>query len=221
MKRLALIAFVLCANLLPASDELLDRIENTNQHVVALKVVRNKKTTHGAGLIFAEKRLVITNYHVIHDNEQISGKLANGQTIKLTLLNTSKKRDLAVLQIEAGIELPKTEIKLASKCRLGEEVYAIGNPFGLGHSVTVGRVSALQREIPGVDDAQLKNIIQHSADLNPGNSGGPLFNSKGEVIGINTAIYERGRGISFAVSSDDVQTVLSKVTSPTVLASSK
>ena len=210
MKRLALLLVFTTASLLSASDKMLDAIEQSNQRVVALVVHKNNKKVHGTGLIFTSQGLVITNYHVIASGQTLSGTLSNGKQVTLSLVQTSKKRDLAVLQINEKLELPKDEIKFAAKLRLGEEVFAIGNPLGLGHTVTVGRISGLQREIPGLDETKLKNIVQHSADLNPGNSGGPLFNAVGELVGLNVAMHEGGRGISFAVCADDVHYVMSK-----------
>lgn len=194
------------------AEELIDNIEKTNEEVIALTIDTGIKKSYGSGLIIDSNGHVMTNYHVIIGYNSITGKLSDGSDVELDVVFTAKKRDLAVLKLNTFKEI-KHVIKLAKSCRLGEEVYAIGNPFGMGHSVTVGRVSGLRKEIPGVCGNRLKNVIQHSADLNPGNSGGPLFNKRGELVGINVAIYDGARGIGFAVGIEDVEYVISKINS--------
>lgn len=153
----------------------------------------------GSGFIIDKGGTIITNSHVISQADDIEVKLSDGRKHKGKVVGVDEKTDIAVIRIEADKELPFVEMGSSKEMRPGDWVMAIGNPFGLEHTVTVGVVSAVGRAIGGGPYAK---FIQTDASINPGNSGGPLFNLKGEVIGINTMIYAAGQGIGFAIPVD-------------------
>ncbi len=153
----------------------------------------------GSGFIIDKKGTILTNSHVISQADEIEVELADGRKFKAEVVGTDEKTDIAVISIKPKGDLPTVELGDSSKVRPGDWVMAIGNPFGLEHTVTVGVVSAKGRLIGGGPYAR---FIQTDASINPGNSGGPLFNIDGEVIGINTMIYAGGQGIGFAIPVD-------------------
>jgi len=167
----------------------------------------------GSGVIITKDGYILTNNHVIE----------YATTIKVTLLDDDKvytakiigrdtKTDLALLKIEADKDLPFAYLGNSNKLEIGEWVVAIGNPFGLQHTVTTGIVSAKERkEVHPGNKAGYHNFIQTDASINPGNSGGPLFNLKGEIIGINTAISAAGQGIGFAIPINMAKKVISHI----------
>lgn len=162
----------------------------------------------GSGVIVDAKRgLVITNFHVIRDATAVEVGLRDKRQFPAELVGASPDVDVAVLRIR-GSNLPELPLGDSSKLSVGDYVVAIGNPFGLGQTVTAGIVSATDRSI-GRDDE--RRLIQTDAPINPGNSGGPLIDSKGEVIGINSALVsptEGNVGIGFAVPSNVAREVL-------------
>ncbi len=150
----------------------------------------------GSGFIISEDGYILTNDHVVDGADEIKVKLSDGREFKGEVRGLDPKLDLALIKIEAGENLPVAKLGDSDKIRVGEWVMAIGNPFGLEQTVTVGIVSAKGRTIGA---GPYDDFIQTDASINPGNSGGPLFNVKGEVIGINTAIVAGGQGIGFAI----------------------
>jgi serine protease Do len=165
----------------------------------------------GSGFIIDSSGIVVTNNHVVKDAATVSVELSDGTTYPAKILGTDPKTDLAVLKINAGKALPYVEIGSSSTVVPGEWVIAMGNPFGLGGSVTAGIVSALGRDI---GDGPYDRFIQIDAPINEGNSGGPLFDQHGEVIGINTAILTPtggSVGIGFAIPSDLMKRVVSQL----------
>ncbi|AKU91606.1 DegQ family serine endoprotease [Vulgatibacter incomptus] len=150
----------------------------------------------GSGFILHESGLVLTNNHVIDGADQIEVKLADGREFKAQVVGSDPKTDVALLRLENAKDLPAVMLGDSDAAEVGDWVVAIGNPFGLSHSVSMGIVSAKERFIGA---GPYDDFIQTDAAINPGNSGGPLFNSRGEVIGINTAIVAQGQGIGFAV----------------------
>lgn len=156
----------------------------------------------GSGFVFAannNKTYILTNNHVIEGNDKISVKFLDGREFEAKIKGTDPKSDIAVIEIEAS-GLPGVQIGDYSQLEVGEWVVAIGNPFGLSHTLTVGVVSAKGRTSLGINDYE--DFIQTDAAINPGNSGGPLANLDGEVIGMNTAIFSRSggyMGIGFAI----------------------
>ena len=155
----------------------------------------------GSGFIIDTKGIVITNAHVVNDADTVIVKLSDQREIQAEVLGVDKRTDVAVLKIKAD-NLPKVNIGDPSKLKVGEWVAAIGSPFGLESTMTVGIVSALGRNLP---QENYVPFIQTDVAINPGNSGGPLFNTFGEVVGINSQIYSRTggyMGLSFAIPID-------------------
>lgn len=150
----------------------------------------------GSGVIISEDGYILSNNHVVEGATEVSVTLANQQEYPAEVVGLDPKTDLAVLQIKAPKDLPKATLGNSENLKVGDWVVAIGNPFGLNHTVTSGIVSAKGRVIGA---GPYDDFIQTDASINPGNSGGPLFNMKGEVVGINTAIIPQGQGIGFAI----------------------
>ena len=149
----------------------------------------------GSGFIIHAKGLILTNHHVIEEADQIKITLQDKREFEAKVIGRDPKTDLALLKVESDEALPTVPLGNSDALRIGEWVMAIGNPFGLSHTVTAGIVSAKGRVIGA---GQYDDFIQTDASINPGNSGGPLFNTRGEVVGINTAIIAGGTGIGFA-----------------------
>jgi len=163
----------------------------------------------GSGVIIRSDGLILTNNHVIADATKIEVTLSNGKTYKGEVLGTDPTSDLALVKINAT-DLPTATLGDSSKAKVGEFVIAIGNPYGLDHTVTFGVISAVERNID-TGDSTMYGVIQTDAAINPGNSGGPLVNLKGEVIGINTMIYQNAQGLGFAVSSNTAKRVIDSI----------
>ncbi len=158
----------------------------------------------GSGVIISKNGYIVTNNHVIKGATKIYIKLYNGRTYKAKVIGKDSQVDLALLKINAGNNLPAAILGDSSKAQIGEWVLAIGNPFGLGWTVTNGIISAKGRAIGG----PYEDFIQTNAAINPGNSGGPLINMKGQLIGINTAIIRGAQGIGFAIPVNVLKKVL-------------
>jgi serine protease Do len=165
----------------------------------------HKQQALGSGFLIDSKGHVVTNAHVIDDADQVKVKLADEREFSAKVIGRDKRLDLAVLELYGAKDLPAASLGSSEALRVGEYVVAIGNPFGLGNTVTMGIVSAKDRAIGA---GPYDDFIQTDASINPGNSGGPLFNLKGEVIGINTAINPNGRGIGFAIPVDALKDIL-------------
>jgi serine protease Do len=155
-----------------------------------------KQSSLGSGFIISKDGYILTNDHVVDGADEISVKLSDGREFSGEIRGLDPKLDLALIKIEAGENLPVAKLGESDTIKVGEWVMAIGNPFGLEQTVTVGIVSAKGRVIGA---GPYDDFIQTDASINPGNSGGPLFNTKGEVVGINTAIIAGGQGIGFAI----------------------
>ena len=155
-----------------------------------------KARSLGSGFIISEDGYILTNNHVVEGADEITVKLSDGREFSGEVRGLDPKLDLALIKIETGEDLPVAKLGDSDKIKVGEWVMAIGNPFGLEQTVTVGIVSAKGRTIGA---GPYDDFIQTDASINPGNSGGPLFNMEGEVIGINTAIVAGGQGIGFAI----------------------
>jgi serine protease Do len=169
-----------------------------------------KQQALGSGFLIDTKGHVVTNAHVVEDADQVKVKLADEREFSAKVIGRDKRLDLAVLELYGAKDLPAAALGSSDALRVGEYVVAIGNPFGLGNTVTMGIVSAKDRAIGA---GPYDDFIQTDASINPGNSGGPLFNLKGEVIGINTAINPNGRGIGFAIPVDALKDVLGQLIS--------
>jgi serine protease Do len=164
-----------------------------------------RRRSLGSGVIINREGYIVTNNHVVENASDIKVSLSDKEEFDAKVIGRDPKTDVALIKIEAKKDLPAAALGDSSKLRVGEWVMAIGNPFGLGHTVTTGIVSAKGRIIgAGAYD----DFIQTDASINPGNSGGPLFNMNGEVIGINTAIVATGQGIGFAIPVNIAKEIL-------------
>jgi serine protease Do len=153
----------------------------------------------GSGFIINQEGYIITNEHVVHKADKIKVTLSDGREFTGEVIGSDTTSDMAIVKIKAE-HLPLVALGDSDKLRVGEIVVAIGNPYGLQQTVTMGVVSAKGRSIPtGIEGRVYKDFIQTDAAINPGNSGGPLLNTKGEVVGINTAIIPYAQGIGFAI----------------------
>src|SRR2546426_5470730 len=159
----------------------------------------------GSGFIIDPDGSILTNNHVVDRAERITVKLSDGRTLRARVIGADPDTDIALIKVDGQTGLPVAPLGDSSKLRMGEWVCAIGNPLGYEHSVTVGVVSFLGRKL---FDMSLDNYIQTDAAINFGNSGGPLINSRGEVIGINAAISSRASSIGFAVPINGAAAVL-------------
>ncbi|MCB0634472.1 MAG: trypsin-like peptidase domain-containing protein [Lewinella sp.] len=166
----------------------------------------------GSGFVWSKQGHIITNYHVIKGANRAQVTLSDQSTWDAELVGYAPEKDLAVLRIEAPAnELVPIPRGTSGNLRVGQNVYAIGNPFGLDHTLTTGIVSALGREIKSDAGIPIRDVIQSDAAINPGNSGGPLLDSSGKLIGVNTAIYSpsgASAGIGFSIPVDVVNWVV-------------
>ncbi len=164
-----------------------------------LRPKKRLQTSLGSGVIIGRQGYIMTNNHVIEGAEQIRVVLASGKTLEARVIGADPDTDLALLKAPGG-ELPEIRAGNSDTLQVGDVVLAIGNPFGVGQTVTMGIVSATGRDQVGINT--FENFIQTDAAINPGNSGGALINARGELVGINSAIYSRSggsQGIGFAI----------------------
>jgi S1-C subfamily serine protease len=179
------------------------------------RTVSEQATGSGSGFVWDNKGHIVTNYHVVQPvvgsrSAEIRVTLRD-RNLAGTLVGAAPELDLAVIRIEAPAELGALPLGSSSDLEVGQKVFAIGNPFGLDHTLTTGIVSALGRTITSVLNTPIEDVIQTDAAINPGNSGGPLLDSSGRLIGVNTAIYSpsgANAGIGFAVPVDTVSRVV-------------
>jgi S1-C subfamily serine protease len=169
-----------------------------------------KQIGEGSGFFIDDQGHILTNNHVVENASSIKVALSDGTLLDGKVLGTDRSNDIAVVQIDVSKVASVSYLPLAdsSKVRPGQMAVALGSPFGLQGSITVGVISGIGRSIPGSTDRQMTGIIQTDAAINPGNSGGPLLNSSGEVIGINTAIEASANGVGFAVPINTARTRL-------------
>ncbi|MCK6506323.1 trypsin-like peptidase domain-containing protein [Myxococcota bacterium] len=158
-------------------------------------------TSEGSGVVIEADGLVLTNAHVVARASRIQASFADGRSYEADILGLAEELDLAVLRLRDARDLVAVEVGSSADLMLGEPVIAIGNPFGLGHTVTTGVISATRRPLP-TDERVYQDFLQTDASINPGNSGGPLLDVHGRLIGINTAIRPDAQGIGFAIPVD-------------------
>ena len=192
----------------PYNDPVLNQLFNQNQQP-------QEQNGLGSGVIIDPQGYIVTNYHVIQNADQIEVALSDGQRVPATLVGTDPESDIAVLKINGG-QLPHITLGHDDELKVGDVVLAIGNPFGVGQSVTMGIVSALHRDQLGINT--FENFIQTDAAINRGNSGGALVDSNGHLVGINTAILtdpsgqnEGNVGVGFAIPVSTMQEVAESI----------
>jgi len=200
----------------PADSDLLDAYSEAVIHAaesVGPAVVKiNGDRSSGSGFIFTPDGFALTNSHVVDHGHALTVVLADGRSMRGDVVGQDADTDLAVVRItdqSGGLPLPWATLGDSRSVRVGQIAVAIGNPYGFHHSVTAGVVSALGRSLRARTGRLMDDIIQTDASLNPGNSGGPLVTTRGEVIGINTAMIQQAQGLCFAIASNTARVVAS------------
>ena len=206
---------------LPASDtEILDAYsravtsvaDSVGPAVVRVEVIKNGHPSGvGSGVIIAPDGLVLTNSHVVAGAKELRLQDAEGRVMEARKLGEDPDTDLALVRAGSARDLPSATLGNSKTLKRGQLVVAIGNPLGFESTITAGVISALGRSLRAKTGRLIEDVIQTDAALNPGNSGGPLVSSRGEVIGINTAVILGAQGICFAVASNTAQFVLSEL----------
>jgi S1-C subfamily serine protease len=195
------------------SHAVISVVEAVSPSVVHVRVrgTRQGQQGSGSGTILSPDGLVLTNNHVVEGASAIELALPDGRHVAARLLGRDADTDIAVLRAETSDLLPAGRLGNSKKVRPGQVAVAIGNPFGFESTVTAGIVSAVGRSLRGQNGRLIGDVIQTDAALNPGNSGGPLVNSRAEVIGVNTAVIMGAQGICFSVASNTAQHVLTQI----------
>ncbi len=197
------------------STMIIDAVEKTKNAVVKIDIYKTQNgklrpAGSGSGFIFSSDGLAFTNSHVVEGAEKIMVSLLNENEIEATLIGKDPDTDLAILKIYAeGYSVAK--LGDTSQLQIGQFVIAIGNPYGYQHTVTTGVVSALGRTLQTQSGRMVDNVIQSDAALNPGNSGGPMINTDGEVIGVNTAVIQGAQGLSFSVDINTAKEIARQI----------
>ncbi|HTU24746.1 MAG TPA: trypsin-like peptidase domain-containing protein [Pirellulales bacterium] len=201
---------------LPAEADLLDAYSRAVISVVqqigpaVISVMSPKGDREGgmgSGFVLTPDGYALTNSHVVGGRQKLRAVTADGDSLDAQLIGDDPATDLALLRLVAS-DLPVTELGDSDGLQVGQLVIAMGNPFGFQSTVSTGVVSALGRAMRGQAGRLMENIVQHTAPLNPGNSGGPLLDSRGRVVGINTAIIPMAQGLGFAIPSKTAQWVM-------------
>lgn len=189
-----------------------DVIEEVNPSVVSIAVdVSEDEQALGAGIIISADGYVVTNAHVMENAKKIMVQTPDGEIFEAKLVGVDEKTDIALLKVKNPLNLEAGHFGDSDEIRVGNQVFAIGNPFGLGNSVSLGIISAKERDI---DKGPYDNFLQTDAAINQGNSGGPLFNMDGKIIGMNTAIFSedgKNAGVGFATPANIITWVVSQL----------
>ena len=200
-------------NLDPYSRTVISAVEKVSPAVVQIIAYKNenvKDAGGGSGFFISSEGFIVTNSHVVSEASKLEVRTPDGDSFLAELKGNDPSTDVAVIKVY-GKNFPHVKFGDSSKLKVGQLVVAIGNPYGFQYTVTAGVVSALGRSMRSYAGRLIDNIIQTDAALNPGNSGGPLINSKGEVVGINTAIIASAQGLCFAVGSNTSEYVVGKL----------
>jgi S1-C subfamily serine protease len=193
-------------------------VEAVGPAVVSVTVGRGRSGGHagvggaGSGMIIAPDGYVVTNDHVVHGADRLQATLTDGRTLDAVVIGEDPSTDLALLRV-SGADLPVARPGVSATLRVGQLVVAIGNPLGFQSTVSAGVVSAVGRSFRGRTGRLIENVIQTDVALNPGSSGGPLVDSSGRVVGINTAIIAMAQGLSFAIPIDTATWVIGELLS--------
>ena len=196
------------------SRAVIDVVDRVGSAVVKLDVKANGSRSHagsGSGVIVAPDGLVLTNSHVVGGASSLRVTTVEGRKLAARVVGDDPDTDLALVRIDASVTLPAATLGDSKRLKRGQLVIAIGNPLGFESTVTTGVVSALGRSLRARTGRLIDDLIQTDAALNPGNSGGPLVSSRGEVVGINTAVIMGAQGICFAVASNTASFVLGEL----------
>jgi S1-C subfamily serine protease len=193
------------------SDAVIAVAERVGPAVVRVERAAGNGRGVGSGVVISPDGLVLTNSHVVDGARDLRLTDPEGRSMEARLLGEDPDTDLALLRAGAARDLPVAKLGDSKKLRRGQLAVAIGNPLGFESTVTAGVISALGRSLRARTGRLIEDVIQTDAALNPGNSGGPLVSSRGEVIGINTAVIAGAQGICFAVASNTAQVVLSEL----------
>ncbi len=194
------------------SDEVASVVEKVGPAVLHVSTLRERGGGSGSGVVVTPDGYALTNGHVVHGAHAVEAALPDGRTLLADVVGTDMATDLAVLRLSDDRPLAHATLGDSNALRVGDFVIAVGSPFGLARTVTAGIVSALGRTLQSEDGGRLiEGVIQTDAPLNPGNSGGPLLDADGHVVGINTAIFFPAQGLCFSVPANTASFVIGEV----------